>query len=561
MIQKMRRILKILSVIFLVSFLVIFLFLMSVNNLILPRLFQKFVKEYLWGNLQTEVSCGGFYYSLERGLVVHDIVLQRERRGLKQELTIHRIEFKISWQKLFRRRIFIKNFKLSDVFYVSQKEGRKPFEVDLREMQGILRKERKKDIGFKGWRGQLEINSLALPNSFFEIKHVNVTIDENSLKFVFGEFLRRNRDLRFQGKFLLEKGAIRWGNLRLSDENCSLIAMYTGEGFNLALFGKKTRLLGYWDLSRGFKSGAMHLKGPVAPAEIDLILEDILKFSRNKIIWQNKVFLDGIWYGRGAGRFLLWTDKAQYHFMPLRYVKIDLGFDRRGLFFKALRSKSCVGFLRGWGWKGIPERKDFGVTAVLQTANLKCLSRVLFTKEQRVSGVLDGSTLFMCRFPWGSDLTTKISWDMMKLVGEFKVYDGNLWNIQVMSGILSIIEKVLPGLASVQFTSGSVDYWMESGILHIDQLRLVSSALVMEGRGTMNLLNQKIDGQMAVTLNVMGPKEKTLLAKVISSGLMTVGKQIWKVKVRGTLKKPEFDSEFLSIFEPVKDLLNGIFGS
>lgn len=559
MIQKMRRILKVLTVISLVSFLATFLFLISVNNWILPHLFQKFAKEYLWGNLSMDVSCGGFYYSLERGLVVRELVLERQRPGQKLFFSIQQLQFKISWKKLFRRQIYIRDFKLSNVQYSFEKEGAKPFTVDLKEMRGSLKHEKKRNVGLKGWRGKIEVESLKLPNSFLEFKSASLLIEDDVLKMVFGTFARRDRTLRFQGKFLLEKGFVKWGDLRMSDRGCSLFAMYNGQGVNLALFGRKTVLMGYWDLSRGFKKGAMHFKGPVAPAEIDLILEDLLKFSKNKIYWRNKVFLDGIWYGRGAGQFSLWTDKAQYHFMPLRYVKLDLGFDRKGLLFKSLRAKSCFGFLSGWGWKGLPQKKDFGVTAVLERADLQCLSRVLFSKDQRVDGSIEGSTNFMCRFPLGSDVT-KPSWDMMKLAGDFRVYDGNLWNIRVMSGILGIFEKMFPGLGNIQFTSGSVNYWMEGGMLYVDQLRLVSSVLVMEGSGKMNLLNQKIDGHMAVSLNLTGPKDKTLVSKIISTGLMTVGEQLWKVKIRGTMKNPEFEPEFLSVLEPVKDLLKAIFG-
>jgi hypothetical protein len=509
--------------------------------------------------LHMEVSCGGFYYSLERGLVVRELVLEKERPDQKLYLSIQQLQFKISWKKLFGRQLYIRDFKLSDVHYLVEKQGKKPFIVDLKEMGGTLKHDKRKDVGFKGWRGKLEVEGLRLPNSFLEFKHASLLIEDDVLKIIYGNFFRRERTLRFQGKFLLEKGSVKWGDLRMSDENCSLFATYTGQGFNLALFGRKTLLMGYWDLSRGFKKGAMHFKGPVAPAEINLILEDLLKFSKNKIYWKNKVFLDGIWFGRGAGQFSLWTDKAQYHFMPLRYVKLDLGFDKKGLLFKSLRAKTCLGFLSGWGWKGLPQKKDFAVSAVLERADLQCLSRVLFAKDQRVSGSIEGSTNFICRFPAGSDVT-KPAWDMMKLAGEFHVYDGNLWNIRVMSGILGIIEKVFPGLGNIQFTSGSVNYWMEGGTLYIDQLRLVSSVLVMEGEGKMNLLNQKIDGHMAVSLNLMGPKDKTLLSKILSSGLMVVGEQIWKVKIRGTMKNPEFESEFLSVLEPVKDLFKGIFG-
>jgi hypothetical protein len=121
--------------------------------------------------------------------------------------------------------------------------------------------------------------------------------------------------------------------------------------------------------------------------------------------------------------------------------------------------------------------------------------------------------------------------------------------------VLKAFDVVFPNLGKIRFTSGYAHFLIRTGNLFVEELKLMNSIASVVFEGKMGLRKKDLDLDVKFSVSPLGLKEKTFVSKLISGGVMMVGEQIWKAKITGTLKKPVATAEFLSIFQPVKDLL------
>lgn len=523
---------------------------------IFPAIFDSFLKTELSLKRHLSVQYETVSLSFDQGLVIKNLNIQKSFRKELLVLNLKEIQIKVDFLHWLRSREW-----LIDLPVISQGQLRY-------ERRGILRGDLHFDLlsgflrkastgqGFKGWQGALEMNELSSRADPIRAKRLNIHLGCDGMRWRTRDFFWKNYPIKFEGVIgsLLLKPKIfgefsgQEGHLFFSLENKFLCAqLFSGSDLS-GHHGTKVLLKA--DFQHGFCQPLIWMNGTVKPSDLQA-----LGFWNNPVLEKAKlsrinfrcewIGLDFLRFGnRGWGEFDLKTPAVTLRSFLFQDLKLKLCFEQGQFFLKHFHCKAYEGRIQGKGW--LSSRQFYGGDMTFQGIRLDLLSPLFLRGGQRLEGQMRGKINLV---------GTGFEKDQFKAEGLFNVDQGNLWKIDLMKKVLKAFKAVFPSLGSVRFTSCKAHFFVGAGILHLDEFKMLSSVMVMKIKGTLNLLQKSLNFHLMLSLKPGGLKDKTFLSKVITSGLMVSGQQVWQIKIGGTFENPEVTPLFLSIFDPVKELI------
>ena len=134
------------------------------------------------------------------------------------------------------------------------------------------------------------------------------------------------------------------------------------------------------------------------------------------------------------------------------------------------------------------------------------------------------------------------------LVGEgnVRIRDGMLNRMPLFAGFTDYLARNIPGVSAlVNQSSGSMDFAIEEGVLHTDDLLVEGDLFSLRGRGTCNLDTEALD--FVVRANIF--KEKTFAGRITHLVTLPFTRLLLEFKVFGTLSKTNWS--YVSIIEKI----------
>ena len=150
--------------------------------------------------------------------------------------------------------------------------------------------------------------------------------------------------------------------------------------------------------------------------------------------------------------------------------------------------------------------------------------------------------------------------------GNISISQANLGPMPILSPLLGniygVIRYILPGLDSIEISSGSCDFVIENRKIITDNLLLWGDILNIKARGYIDFdknLNFEVENEFKEIPEQAGDWQKAIVEIVAG-----FGKFIGRAHLTGTLSKPKWKFEYFSSFKDsiggkITDVLKDIF--
>ncbi|HEY1860139.1 MAG TPA: hypothetical protein VGG61_07285, partial [Gemmataceae bacterium] len=143
--------------------------------------------------------------------------------------------------------------------------------------------------------------------------------------------------------------------------------------------------------------------------------------------------------------------------------------------------------------------------------------------------------------------------------GSVDVPNGKIYSLPLLLDLLKFLGLRLPD--RTLFEEAHADFTLEGRTAKISRLNLFGNVISLRGQGSMDFANPDAIG-LNLDFNVDWARIAQVLPPTFKEVGATVSNYLYKVKVRGTSKKPEFSQEPLPMLTgPIKDLIKGSSGS
>jgi hypothetical protein len=143
--------------------------------------------------------------------------------------------------------------------------------------------------------------------------------------------------------------------------------------------------------------------------------------------------------------------------------------------------------------------------------------------------------------------------------GSVDVPNGKIYSLPLLLDLLKFLGLRLPD--RTLFEEAHADFTLEGQTAKISRLNLFGNVISLRGQGSMNFANPDAIG-LNLDFNVDWARVAQVLPPTFKELGATVSNYLYKVKVRGTSKKPEFSQEPLPMLTgPIKDLIKSSSGS
>ena len=533
--------------------------LIAFNLWILPALFQKYVQDELSKKFGLSLTYGRISFDPWRGILLENLSLQKKG---KEELLLHRakaVEVDLALTSLLKGSVIIDHFKIGEGEGLYVKEGFEWRPFFYKNLYGSLGRGPSRTLGLGGWLGDLSIEDLSFGERDLLIPKIQCTMTER-------DFRIRDAKIFWRG-LPFELNAL----MNPAKKTLSLVCKMSGWGFllvlydpgkiQIGLFSSQTRLLSVTDLSRALRKSKSFFQGVLDFNDFSEMM-DLWSSWKNKILFKSPVELKGQSIGLESGNLLCIvpliairqpTDKniSRLRSLDLDQVKLDLDFYRHQFLIKTFEAKSCNGFIQTRGLIDLVFGAYEGQLSI-QVVHLGCLGPILFPKGKGHRGFLSGSAEYLGSFGRNRHEDPLENFEVQ---GGLEVRKGHLGKIQLFKTVLSVFEPILPKLGKIRFKSGYARFFIRTGNLFVDELKLMSSIASVVYKGKMGLRKKDLDLDVHFSVRPLGLNDKTFLSKLISGGFSMAGEQIWKAKITGTLKKPVATPLYFSVLQPVKDIL------
>ncbi len=232
--------------------------------------------------------------------------------------------------------------------------------------------------------------------------------------------------------------------------------------------------------------------------------------------------------------------------IPLWGVNGRLEFSKEGFLSKKIDAKCCGGHVEGT--LSIETNTDpyqYKGELSFSRVALEELTQKVAKTEHSLSGLLYGGIKFQ-----GSGIDPKNFY----AEGKINVNEGTLTEVPVILSVFNILDLSLPKKES--FHSAKAKFVVKDGIIHIEEGRVYSDSIELDGRGTINF-----DGK--VNINVVAGFNKGLFSQLPVVGRffdLVVGgvrKQLTMVEIKGTYSDPESSAvPFKPLTESIKSMFD-----
>jgi hypothetical protein len=530
------------------------------NLWILPPLFQKYAQDELSNNLGFNLTYEKIAFDPRYGVVLKNFSLQKK---FKKGILLHKAEsakVDLDLLSLVKGRLIIEQFKISRGKGQYIEKGKSPILFSFENFYGSLRHVRLQTVGLGGWLGSLCFEDLFI-NKNVLIGKIQCAIAEREIRIEDVEMFLQGHPVRLNVLIELENRKMNLA-CKLSESGFLLATNIAGR-IEAGLFSRQTKLLFVTDPSRTFRKSQTFFQGVLELNDFSEMM-DLWGSWKRKVLFKSPIELEGQSIGLESGKFLCTVpliairqspdrNLSRLRTLDLDQVKLDLDFYRHQFLINTLEAKSCNGFIQAKGLLDL----IFGVyegQLSLRSINMSCLGPFLFSKGKEHRGILSGSIESRGLVNAGQDKPI----DFLKSFwaeGNLEIEKGNLGKIQLLKNVLRVFGPIFPNLGKIKFKSGYANFFISSGNLFVKELKMMSSVVRIECNGKMGLEKKDLDLDLHFTVSPLGLKEKTLLSKIISGGLIKAEEQLWKAKISGTLKKPEITPLYFSVLQPVKEVL------
>lgn len=188
---------------------------------------------------------------------------------------------------------------------------------------------------------------------------------------------------------------------------------------------------------------------------------------------------------------------------------------------------------------------DFSFRAGLSEVNLNSLMVDLFSKTNKLEGIL-GGRLSVTR----ANTDQPKSWQGG---GEASLRDGLIWDLPVFGAFSPMLNKVTPGLGNSRARQATATFAITNSVIASTDLEIHASAMRMQYDGTVDF-DSRINGRMEAELF----RDVPVLGLLVSKVLWPVTK-LFEYKVGGTLADPQtsplyIPKVFFMPFHPIRTL-------
>jgi hypothetical protein len=148
-------------------------------------------------------------------------------------------------------------------------------------------------------------------------------------------------------------------------------------------------------------------------------------------------------------------------------------------------------------------------------------------EDKQWSGILDGRVKFR-----GSGKDTK----HFNAEGQLKVSDGYLSEVPIVLSVFNFLNLGLPKKES--FHSAMMNFVVKDGLVHIEEGRIYSDSIELNGRGNISLKGE-LDLTVVAGFNKDFFSKLPIVGRVFDFVVGGVRKQLTMVEIKGTFLKPE----------------------
>jgi hypothetical protein len=139
--------------------------------------------------------------------------------------------------------------------------------------------------------------------------------------------------------------------------------------------------------------------------------------------------------------------------------------------------------------------------------------------------------------------------------GTIDVPNGKLYNLPKLVDLLKFLDLRFPD--RTLFEEAHVQFAIEGQKANVKKLDLIGNVISLHGKGDVDYTNPDAIG-LGIDFNVDWARINQVLPQPLKTVETAVSTNLYKVKVRGTAKKPEFSQEPLpGLAGPLKELLQG----
>jgi hypothetical protein len=143
--------------------------------------------------------------------------------------------------------------------------------------------------------------------------------------------------------------------------------------------------------------------------------------------------------------------------------------------------------------------------------------------------------------------------------GSVDVPNGKIYSLPLLLDLLKFLGLRLPD--RTLFEEAHADFTLEGQTAKISRLNLFGNVISLRGQGSMNFANPDAIG-LNLDFNVDWARLAQIMPQPMKELGATVSNYLYKVKVRGTSKKPEFSQEPLpALTGPIKELFKSGSGA
>ncbi len=132
--------------------------------------------------------------------------------------------------------------------------------------------------------------------------------------------------------------------------------------------------------------------------------------------------------------------------------------------------------------------------------------------------------------------------------GHVEISDGVINRMKLFAGFTDYLTRTIPGISSiVNQSSGSMDFTVRDGILSTENLLIEGALFSMKGKGTYNLVSDKLD--FVVRVNIF--RQKTIAGKITHFVTLPFTRLLLEFKVFGSLDNPDWT--YVNIIEKITE--------
>jgi len=189
---------------------------------------------------------------------------------------------------------------------------------------------------------------------------------------------------------------------------------------------------------------------------------------------------------------------------------------------------------------------NYSATATVFTTNIKMgnvaledLSRAFNVTNER-AGLVSGDIRL--------NGPTQHTLSSLSGEGHVKVRNGVINRMKLFAGFTDYLSRTVPGVSAlVNQSSCSMDFTIRDGVLQTDNLLIEGDIFSIKGRGTYNLVTDKLD--FVVQTDIF--KQKTIAGKITRFVTLPFTRLLLEFKVFGSLENPDWS--YVNIIEKITE--------